>query len=511
MYGSTKAGSCPIYPKSESNLPESSAAAYAGLLATLLVAPLAWGSRRHRSMNMFWTLLAVLGLSWCLDLPGVVQCLSLPGVNMLAYNRLVFATTLAVLALAAVGLESLRQEEFSWRRGFWLPVVVLAGLLFWCIYRAEVLPEPLATQFQQLIQAGQPVKWIEDIDGLRRVQASFSLYYKTSAAWCGLGLMLWLVLRFRLLSRRILVPLMGVLLLCDLLCFSHGRNYQCDRRLYYPEIPALHDLAGAAPGRVIGYSCFPANLAEAVGLADVRGYDSVDPGNWVSLLALAADEHSLKQPYAATQWMIPRAKIAGDHTVQLSPILDMLGVRYVIFRGVPPPNANPVFQSPDYWILENRSALPRAFVPQRVEVVPSDDEELRKLARPEFDPREVAYAETPVDLPPQCRGTANIESEIPTRIVVAATMKTPGLLVLADRWDKGWRAYLNGKPVPILKTDYALRGVVLPAGSTRVEFRYQSATVTGAFVLAAGALLILAGWLVVAAWRRTDPANQPVG
>ena len=30
---------------------ESSAAAYAGVLATLLVAPLAWCSRRHRSIN----------------------------------------------------------------------------------------------------------------------------------------------------------------------------------------------------------------------------------------------------------------------------------------------------------------------------------------------------------------------------------------------------------------------------------------------------------------------------
>jgi len=79
-------------------------------------------------------------------------------------------------------------------------------------------------------------------------------------------------------------------------------------------------------------------------------------------------------------------------------------------------------------------------------------------------------------------------------------METPGLLVLADRWDQGWRVYLNGKPAPILKTNYALRGVVLPAGSATVEFRYQSATVAGAFLLAAGALALLLGWLAVAAW-----------
>jgi hypothetical protein len=284
------------------------------------------------------------------------------------------------------------------------------------------------------------------------------------------------------------------------LWFSHGRSYQCDPALYYPEIPALRAVAGAAPGRVIGHNCFPANLAEATGLSDVRGYDSVDPGKWVSLLALAADEHSLKMMYAATMWLAPRTVITETNTAQLSPVLDMLGVRYVIFRGLPPAKIRPAFQSPDYWVLENKSALPRAFVPQRVEVTPDDNDRLGKLARPEFKAREVAYVETPVNLPPECRGTVKIKDEIPTRIVIAAQMDTPGLLVLADLWDPGWRAWINGKPAPILRTNHALRGVVLPAGFSTVEFRYASATVARAFLLAAGALFILLIWLAVAGW-----------
>jgi len=211
--------------------------------------------------------------------------------------------------------------------------------------------------------------------------------------------------------------------------------------------------------------------------------------------------------------LIPRAVITETNAVQLSPILDMLGVRYVISRGSPPPNVKPRFQSLDYWVMENRSALPRVFVPQRVEVVPDEKARLEKLARREFNPREVAYVETPVELPSPDRGTVEIEGEIPTRIVIAAQMETPGLLVLADLWDQGWRAYLNGIRVPILKANHALRGVVMPAGSSTVEFRYQSATVTRAFLLAAGALVILTGWLAVAAWRwrtgRDAGRNKP--
>lgn len=136
LYGSSKPGSLPMYSQTgEPNLPESSAAAYVGVLATLVVAPLAWCSRRHRSMNVFYASLAIFGLSWCLDLPGFVDLLSLPGLNMLSYNRLVFATSFAILALTAIGLEVLLKGECQWRWGFWFPIALLAGLFLWCLYR----------------------------------------------------------------------------------------------------------------------------------------------------------------------------------------------------------------------------------------------------------------------------------------------------------------------------------------------------------------------------------------
>ena len=513
MYGSTQKGTLSLFPENQHNLPESSAAGYAGVLAALLAAPMAGCSRRHRSLNVFWCLLAVFGLSWCLDLPGVVDVLSLPGLNMLSYNRLAFATAFAILALAATGLEALLNGECQWRRGFWLPLALVAGLCIWCAHRAVVLPDPLATELQATIQSGQTINWVKDIGGVRQVQAWFALHYKISAVWCGAGAMLWLVLRFGLLNRRRLAAVIGVLLLGELLWFSQGRSSQCDPALYFPEIPALRAVADAAPGRVIGYNCFPVNLAEVVGLSDVRGYDGVDPDKWVTLLMMAADERSFKPEYATLLWsMLPRLEITETNTAQLSPILDMMGVRYVIFRGSPSQGVKPLFQSPDYWVLENRSALPRAFVPQRVEVAPDDKERLEKLALPEFNPREVAYVETPVNLPAQCRGAVKIKSETPTRIVVAAQMETPGLLVLVDLWDTGWRAWINGQPAPILKTNHALRGVVLPAGPATVEFRYASATVTRSFLLAAGGVIILAGWLAVGLWLgRTSRAPGMTG
>ncbi|HEU4576524.1 MAG TPA: YfhO family protein [Chitinophagaceae bacterium] len=39
----------------------------------------------------------------------------------------------------------------------------------------------------------------------------------------------------------------------------------------------------------------------------------------------------------------------------------------------------------------------------------------------------------------------------------------------------GWKAFVDGKEMPIVKTDYVLRGIALPAGQHAVEFRFEPA------------------------------------
>ena len=82
--------------------------AYAGLVATLFLAPLGWRSRRHRSFAVFATGLTYVALAWCLNIGGIVMILRLPGLNLMSHNRLVFAASFLILAMAAIGLDSLR-------------------------------------------------------------------------------------------------------------------------------------------------------------------------------------------------------------------------------------------------------------------------------------------------------------------------------------------------------------------------------------------------------------------
>ncbi len=78
-------------------------------------------------------------------------------------------------------------------------------------------------------------------------------------------------------------------------------------------------------------------------------------------------------------------------------------------------------------------------------------------------------------------------------------MKTPGMVVLSDCWNNGWHALWNGSPAPILQANYAIRGVVLPAGAGTLEFFYHPASLIRGLYLAAVAILILAGMALVPA------------
>ena len=50
----------------------------------------------------------------------------------------------------------------------------------------------------------------------------------------------------------------------------------------------------------------------------------------------------------------------------------------------------------------------------------------------------------------------------------------PKLLLWADNYHTGWHVFINGREGRVLRADYAFKGVWLPAGESRVLFRYAT-------------------------------------
>ena len=151
MYGTTEYGSFPFTPEGEPNLQESASSAYAGLLGTLFLAPLAFCDRRRRRTVVFLGFLAFLGLAWTLDIPGFVNLLRLPGLNMVSHSRFVFVSGFALVVLAAVGFEAVCQQRIEWRPWFWAPLL-LFGLFVFSSLKNLLLPsETIAERAAQAV------------------------------------------------------------------------------------------------------------------------------------------------------------------------------------------------------------------------------------------------------------------------------------------------------------------------------------------------------------------------
>lgn len=169
----------------------------------------------------------------------------------------------------------------------------------------------------------------------------------------------------------------------------------------------------------------------------------------------------------------------------------------------------PIMQYDRWTLYENPSAFPRAFTVGRAQLVENGDAALAFLARRDVDPsRVVALAGAPDPaLDPVLAGAAEplqpatIAVDEPERVVVDVDVARPSVLVLTDPIASGWSAMLNGAPARLREANGLARGVVVPAGRSRVEFTYRAPGLVPGLAIAAIAWTLV---LVVAARARSS-------
>jgi len=261
----------------------------------------------------------------------------------------------------------------------------------------------------------------------------------------GASLLLVLSLRLSRERRWAVWPLLPALALCDL-WLAHGAiNPGLPRERLYPETGAVRFLRDepGRPGRVAGLGqALRPNAAMVYGLRDVRGDDPVKLERYEAVYrTFAPSDPVYYQP--VERW--------GELW------LDRLGVRWVLAGpSEPPPAADwgVSYVDKDGRVYERPGALP--------------------LVRWSGGAGEVEVAR-------QDPGLWEIDWRAPRS----------GLLVVAETWDRGWSAEVDGRPVAVLRVDGALLGARLGPGSGRLTLRYRPPGIAAGAALSLGGLALL--------------------
>jgi hypothetical protein len=133
--------------------------------------------------------------------------------------------------------------------------------------------------------------------------------------------------------------------------------------------------------------------------------------------------------------------------------------------------------------IEKSTALPccaRFGLRSHLIPVENDREALDLLNDRSFDPHTQAVIESPPTIPinrdnaPRQLGSVKIRKYRPQRIVLDIEARHNSLLFASEIWYPGWRARLNDRDVPIIRTNFLFRGVEIPAGNHRLILFYRS-------------------------------------
>lgn len=186
--------------------------------------------------------------------------------------------------------------------------------------------------------------------------------------------------------------------------------------------------------------------------------------------------------------------------------------------------------SPDllsHAIVTLRDYLAKATLVPYAEILPTDQDVLKRLKDPAWNPRNSVLL-TPYESgqqPPAIKpeGEANnpagpaevhLVSYTPHDIKVEVQSTKGGYLLINDQYDPDWQAQVNGSDAALLRADYILRAIQIPPGACSVTLHYVAHYHLGSLNLPVAVVntfsdaALLAAWIIAGFALRRSPEIQ---
>jgi hypothetical protein len=404
---------------------------------------------------------------------------------------------LAVAALSAVGVDRLARPGVVRLR---LAIAVSIALVITSIPILITVYAPVWTE---------PYRWTmpNHLDRFRWLGRELTVATIRTSCLAGLAYVA-AMLAARTIDPRLrscLAALLPLLVIADLLG-AHSQDAPTITPAYWTDPPPTARRLKADPtcNRIFGVA---ERASNEPGYASTRidFLSHRDPLGWslapVWGLASSAGETPI----------IPRRYLAyTDHARVSRGRFDIEGVTHVLTgRGFPDAFGGQGELVGSAYIHRNPNALPRVRLMGRPYYVAGEAEAIAAVDRLGAETRHrlvVEDPERPLPEDAEVAGRATIAHEQPERVEIAIDAETEAYLVLADTFDPGWTATLDGRAVPIRPAWITFRAVHVPRGSHTLVFVYRPAGFDRGLAITGGGLLVALACLF---WSRATITLAP--
>ncbi len=168
-------------------------------------------------------------------------------------------------------------------------------------------------------------------------------------------------------------------------------------------------------------------------------------------------------------------------------------------------------------IAEFSAARPKWFFPARLRLVPPDTPNpdraaLDQLRAADFDPltESVVVSANPLPTAGSDARVLRVLRDEPAAAEIEVETPSDALLVRAVRHDPDWHVAVDGRPAALIRADYLMQAVVVPAGRHRVawEYRPSRAPLYAAIAGRAGWLALWLLWLLLPRSAAPKPSSE---
>lgn len=409
---------------------------------------------------------------------------ALPVIGKLrAYARAIALAAFALAALAAFGVERLRQP----REGRSRAAVLVAALML------TVGLTPLWRAVAGYLAAGDARAVVVEPNGLNLRVENMRVPMLLAVLSAGL-----LVASARRLTRPLLVAMIS-LTAADVITVAALFNPTMPPDDFSRVPPSVRLLQrDQEPYRTVSFitnEVLPPRVAQSqlaiswsipYRIDAINGFNSLQPRRYTDVLFGPQVEDVSYGFFGDAHLLCPGRRL-----------LSMLNVRYALIQpatGIAPardcatlpgkdvPSWTRMYSDRDVIIYRNAAPHPRVYVADEVRVEHDPQAILAMVRDPTFDPHRLALVENTLDdeRAIMLSGDGDAEARLtplgPNDLVIETRTDAPRLVVVSEMWFPGWIATIDGRRVPIHRVNYILRGVEVPAGTHTIRMSYRPAS-----------------------------------